>query len=105
MKGNVEKYHVLLSANETVHVNIGTARISSSNCEKLLGINIDSKSNFETHLCKRASAKVNALARVSTFMSADKKRLTMNAFFTSQFNYCPLTWMFLSRNLNNKQTT
>ena len=43
MKGNVETFHVLLSANEIVHVNIGTARISSSSCEKLLGINIDSK--------------------------------------------------------------
>ena len=26
----------------------------------------------------------------------------MNAFFTSQFSYCPLTWMFHSRKLNNK---
>ena len=26
----------------------------------------------------------------------------MNAFFGSQFNYCPLIWMFHSRNLNNK---
>ena len=26
----------------------------------------------------------------------------MNAFFTSQFSYCPLTWMFHSRKQNNK---
>ena len=26
----------------------------------------------------------------------------MNAFITSQFSYCPLMWMFRSRNLNNK---
>ena len=26
----------------------------------------------------------------------------MNAFFNAQFNYCPLTWMFHSRKLNNK---
>ena len=26
----------------------------------------------------------------------------MKAFITSQFCYCPLTWMFHSRNLNNK---
>ena len=26
----------------------------------------------------------------------------MNAFFDSQFNYCPIIWMFHSRNLNNK---
>ena len=26
----------------------------------------------------------------------------MKAFITSQFSYCPLTWMFHNRNLNNK---
>ena len=26
----------------------------------------------------------------------------MNSFFTSQFNYCPLTWMCHSRTMNNK---
>ena len=26
----------------------------------------------------------------------------MKTFITSQFNYCPLTWMFHSRALNNK---
>ena len=26
----------------------------------------------------------------------------MNAFFSAQFSYCPLTWMFHSRKLNNK---
>ena len=26
----------------------------------------------------------------------------MKAFITSQFSYCPLVWMFHSRNLNNR---
>ena len=26
----------------------------------------------------------------------------MNAFFKSQFNYCPLVWMCCNRSLNNK---
>ena len=26
----------------------------------------------------------------------------MNSFFRSQLNYCPLSWMFHSRGLNNK---
>ena len=28
----------------------------------------------------------------------------MNAFINSQFGYCPLVWMFLSRTLNNRIT-
>ena len=35
-------------------------------------------------------------------MSLEKRRTLMKAFIESQFNYCPLTWMFHSRKLNNK---
>ena len=35
-------------------------------------------------------------------MSLPKKRSLMNAFFNSQFNYCPLIWMCHSRENNNK---
>ena len=45
---------------------------------------------------------LNALAPLSSFMSLEKRRLTMNAFFNSQFGYCPLIWMFHSRTLNKR---
>ena len=32
-----------------------------------------------------------------------KWQLLVNGSFTSQFNYCSLTWMFLSRKLNNNK--
>ena len=35
-------------------------------------------------------------------MSIKKNRMLMNAFFKSQFSYCPLVWMFHSRTLNNR---
>ena len=35
-------------------------------------------------------------------MELPKKRIFMNAFFKSQFNYCPTIWMFHNRPLNNK---
>ena len=31
-----------------------------------------------------------------------KRKLIMNAFITSQFGYCPLVWMFHSREMNNR---
>jgi len=105
MKGNEGKCHIVLSTHENVHVNIGTSQIKNSHSEKLLGIKIDSDLNFEEHIssiCKKASAKLNALARISPYIDEGKRRLIMNAFFNSQFNYCPLTWMFHSRKLNNK---
>ena len=35
------------------------------------------------------------------FMDLAKRKSLMKAFITSQFNYCPLIWMFYSRQLNN----
>ena len=52
-------------------------------------------------LCKKASRKISALARVTPFMGLSKRKLLINAFFTSQFSYCPLIWMCHSRNNND----
>ena len=35
-------------------------------------------------------------------MGLSKRKLLMNAFFTSQFSYCPLIWMCHSRSNNRK---
>ena len=79
--------------------------IDSSKTEVLLGITIDHELKFDDHvnrLCKKASTKLNALARIAPFMNVSKKRIIMKSFIESQFGYCPLIWMFHSRGLNNK---
>ena len=40
--------------------------------------------------------------RISKFITQDKIRTLVAAFIESQFNHCPLVWMFHSRTLNNK---
>ena len=79
--------------------------IKNSSYEKILGVHFDNKLNFNIHinkLCKKAGQKLNALSRISNFMSEKQKKLIMNAFISSQFNYCPLIWMCHSRSLNTK---
>ena len=51
---------------------------------------------------KKASLKLNALARIAGFMNVSKKRITIKSFIESQFGYCPLIWMLHNRGLNNK---
>ena len=80
-------------------------KIDSSECQNLLDVKIDSNLYFNDHisdLCKKASRKISALARVSPFMTLSKRKLIMNAFFISQFRYCPLPWMCRSRSNNRK---
>ena len=105
MKANKDKCHLLVNCKDRVIMKVGETDIRSSNCEKLLGVKIDSKLKFDEHLnyiISKASRKVNALSRVAPYMNENKKRILMNSFFWSQFSYCPLVWMFHSRTLNNK---
>ena len=105
MKSNAKKCHLLTKSDNPVSVKIGDTEIINSNQEKLLGINIDCSLTFETHvnqICKKASQKLSAISRISSFMNITQRKLIVNAFFKSQFNYCPLVCMNHSRNLNNK---
>lgn len=46
--------------------------VESNDCEKLLGINIDSKLNSKGHLdkfIKKVTQKVNALSRISPYLN------------------------------------
>jgi len=105
MKANPDKCHFLCSSNTEVTLNVENENIKSTNCKKLLGVKIDSKLNFNSHiqdLCRKAGQKLNAISRISPYMDFAKRRLLVNAFFFSQFNYCPLVWMCHNRTNNNK---
>ena len=102
MKANISKCHLLVNKNDEVVINLGETEIKNSEYEKLLGIKVDTKLNFNEHLnniISKASHKVNAFSRVARYMSLSKKKILI---FNSQFSYCPLIWMFHSRIMNNK---
>ena len=105
MKSNTEKCHLLFKSDNPVSINLGDSQISNSKMQKLLGVNIDVDLTFESHvkeLCKKASQKLSTISRISSYMTLPQRKLIVNAFFKSQFNYCPLIWMNHSRSLNNK---
>ena len=76
MKINSGKSHILFSGNDNVSANIDNHIIISENKNELLGKILDSKLSFEDHinnLCKKASQKLNALARIAPHVSCKKK--------------------------------
>ena len=76
-----------------------------TNNAKLLGVTIDNQLKFDVHIknfCKEAGKKVNALARVASYMNKTKRILLLKTFILSLFNYCPLVWIFCSKNSNNR---
>ena len=84
---------------------MGDFDMEHSICEKLLVVHFDNRLTCDYHiskLCKKACTKINALAKVSQYMNLSKRKILMNAFFDSQFKYCPLIWMCHNRTYNWK---
>ena len=71
----------------------------------LLGIQIDDKLNFDKHvelICQKASRQLNALKRLTNYLEEKEKRILVNSFILSHFNYCPLVWLFCNKKSKNK---
>ena len=107
MKPNSGKSHLLMSFKETTHANEDGSMIKSSQKEILLGENLDSKLEFEndvSFMCKKASQKLYALARIATFMDLKQRRNIKKAFAGSKFGYCTSIWTFHSRGLKQNKS-
>ena len=104
MKGNTEKCDVIMITDRSVNFQLGGSLIQRSDCEKILGIKIDCKLNFDEHVkifCSKAKNKLRALVRATPYMSVEKKKMLMNSFFKPQLNYCPLVCTAVIRMNNN----
>ena len=92
MELNTNKRYLLLISQEPNMLKIGDLYINNSPREKLVRIALDCKLKFNKYIediCQKASQKLNALARLAPYMRTTKKCIIMNAFFKSEFNYCP----------------
>ena len=105
MKPNDDKCHLIVANKNNVNITLGSEIIESEESITLLGINVDNNLDFNNHvsnLIRKGNQKLYALARISKYLDQAKLRILMKAFIESQFNYCPLVWMFHSRTMNNR---
>ena len=107
---NPDKFQVILldkrgSDNTNIELKIGNEKIKSTSSVKLLGVHIDDKLNFNHHinkLCKSAGNQLNALTRLKSFLGLKERVVLVNSFIYSNFDYCPLVWMFSHKKSLNK---
>ena len=81
--------------------------IKSVSSVELLRIQIDDNLNFNVHIskvCKSVANQLNALIGLKQFLSFHAKEVLINSYIISNFNYCPLVWMFSSAQSVNKMT-
>ena len=76
MKANDDKCHLLLnSSEEDPAIQREESKIKCSKKKKLLGIDIDYKLKFDTHvdaICKKSYRKLTALSKIINLMDALK---------------------------------
>ena len=86
-------------------MNINQNEIKAVSKVKLLRTEIDDKLNFNhyiNNICKSASNQLNALIRLKHLLGFEERKVLVNTFVMSNFNYCSLVWNFSSAQSLNK---
>ena len=109
MKANPNKFQfMVISSKQMEPQNIelhGGVSITSEPNDKILGVVIDDRLNFDEHVsmsCTKAARQLNALARTSKYLDVKSKTIIYNIFILSNFSYCPLAWHFCGKTNNQK---
>jgi len=86
----------------------GEYEIESKNSVTLLGIEIDDQISFHSHihtLARGAAGQLNYLISKKKFLNQEAKKVLIESFIMSNFNYCPLVWLFCDSKSTSKQET
>ena len=84
---------------------VENTKLESTSSIKVLGVNIDSKLNFNDHvcdICTKAGRQLNVLQRLKGSLDFDSRMVIYKSFIISNFNYCPVVWLFTSKSSLSK---
>ena len=85
---------------EEIPIKISNNILKNKNEVELLGVTIDNKLNFSSHInriCKTANNKLSAIIRLRKHLTTSQASELVNAHVISHFLYCPLIWMFCNK--------
>ena len=109
MQANADKFQsILFHRSKCIPnyvFNVNNVSIPTESSVKLLGVLLDNKLNFESHvstICKKAAAQVKALMRLPDVLSTSCRKRIYEAFISSHFNYCSLVWHFCGKKSTRK---
>ena len=87
------------AATATKKISIDGEIINSEETVKLLGVTLDYRLDFDSHIsniCKKAATQLKVLQRLKSFIGFKEKKVLAQSFIFSNFEYCPLVWYFSS---------
>ena len=53
-------------------------------------------------LCSKASIQINAMKRIGKYLNTDCRIAMYKSFISSNFSYCPVSWMFCGKRNSDK---
>lgn len=109
MQANPNKFQAIAVGKRTHDkspvFNFGPISVTCDETVKLLGIDIDFKLTFDSHIsniCKKAAQQLNILRRIGNRLSKLNKLTIFHTFILSNFNFCPLAWHFCTEGNTKK---
>ena len=105
LKANPVKFQTMLISShgcdvDGLMINVQNTTISSTEIMKVLGVKIDNKLNFTEHIsdvCIKAGRQLNILQRLKRVLYYKSRMVICKSFIMSNFNYCPIVWMFTGK--------
>ena len=107
MKLNPDKCKLIIAGHKAsiCSIKVGNAIIREQDEVRLLGVKIDNRLSFKSHLeekLKKANSKLMVINRNKSFLTFTQKKMLLSSFVHSHFSYAPLIWMFHNRDIQNK---
>ena len=94
-----------LKGQRRLRPNINDNKLSATDLVKLLGIEVDNKLKFNKQvktLYSKVTKKISAFSRLNMYVSREQALTICNAVILSNFNYCPLIWLFCNKGANEE---
>ena len=83
-----------------IKISINNFTLENKSSVKLLGVTLDKSLSFKEHIqniCSKASKGIRCLHRIRGYLDQKQALVLYNSYIQSNFNYCPLVWMFCSK--------
>ena len=103
MCANPDKFQsIILSRDgqQSLSISVQDNMILSDITIKVLGVTLDNRLKFDKHassLYIKASRQINVLKRISNYLDENCRILIFKFFISSNFSYCPASWMFCGK--------
>ena len=89
-------------------VSVDGTMLETAESIKIPGVTVDRKLNFNDHvsqMCTKAGRQLNVLQRSKGCLDYNSRMAIYKTFIMSNINYCPVIWMFTSKESLSKLET